>query len=129
MNNAQQREDRSKSYAPQDRPEIIVMAQKARFQSGRAAKVKTDGDGTYIDGIPPLKWGQWRDCVYSGAIEVLLGALGIPASYEHIAGLSGSAYRFGDASRLGPVRVAPSGWGQCRNELQFVLWDRCVQRR
>ena len=94
MNNAHQREDRSKSYAPQDRPEIIVMAQKARFQSGRAAKVKTDGDGTYIDGIPPLKWGQWRDCVYSGAIEVLLGALGIPASYEHIAGLSGSAYRF-----------------------------------
>jgi hypothetical protein len=53
--------------------------------------VKT-ANGAYIDNIPPLKWGEHKDCSYSGAVSTILNALGKNATYEQIAGLCGSAY-------------------------------------
>jgi hypothetical protein len=55
-------------------------------------EVKTTQNGRYIDGIPALKWGEHKDCSYSGAVAAVLNAMGKPATYEQIRGLSGSAY-------------------------------------
>ncbi len=57
--------------------------------------MKTANGGRYIDGVPTLKWGEYKDCTYSGAVALLLNVLGIHATYEQIAGLTGSCYRFG----------------------------------
>jgi len=58
-------------------------------------QVKTTNGGSYIDGVPALQWGQWKDCTLSCAISTLLNSLGMDASYEQVAGLTGSCYRFG----------------------------------
>ncbi len=55
-------------------------------------KVIVTANGAYIDNIPPLKWGENKDCTYSGAVTTILNALGKNATYEQVAGLCGSAY-------------------------------------
>jgi RNA polymerase sigma factor (sigma-70 family) len=46
-----------------------------------------------IRGVPRLKWGQWRDCSYGGAMTALLNTVGIEVTYEEVMGLCGACYR------------------------------------
>lgn len=54
--------------------------------------VKTD-KGAYIDGVPSIGFGEWHECTLSGCLMRMLGAIGIDATYEQLAGLTGSCYR------------------------------------
>lgn len=49
--------------------------------------------GQFIDGVPLLKWGEWRDSTYCGCLAVLLNAAGFFVSYEEVMGLSGVCYQ------------------------------------
>ena len=56
-------------------------------------QVVTTEYGSYIDGVPPIGFGQWTDCTYSGCLALFMDAAGIDATYEQIMGLTGSCYR------------------------------------
>ena len=56
--------------------------------------VKLEKGNKYIDNVPMLKWGEWRDNTYCGSIAMAANILDIPASYEYIMGVSGLCYRF-----------------------------------
>lgn len=82
------------SFFPQDRPSIIGMTANYCDQMSRKSSVKISGNDRYIDGVPLLEWGKWRDCTYCGALLVLMNTMGICATYEEIMGLTASAFRF-----------------------------------
>jgi hypothetical protein len=82
------------SYQPKDKPEMM-RALETENQTNKRFEVKTANGGSYIDGVPRLQWGQWKDCTYSGSVTLLLNILGVPATYEQVAGLTGSCYRLG----------------------------------
>lgn len=46
-----------------------------------------------IPGVPELKWGEWRDCTFCGALTVLFNTIGVDVTYEQVMGLSGACYR------------------------------------
>ncbi|MHB1152609.1 MAG: hypothetical protein ACYCWE_06450 [Eubacteriales bacterium] len=79
--------DAPQSYSPKDKPEIISIAKQ------KSARIISTENGKYIDNIPAIKWGEWRDCTYSGCMTLLLNALGEKTTYEQIMGLTGSCYR------------------------------------
>lgn len=83
------------SYSPKNKPEILNLAEELAdvIKMNTVYPVKTANGGSYIDGVPTLKWGEWKDCTYSGAAALLLHVMGINASYEQVAGLTGSCYR------------------------------------
>ncbi|MDR1630668.1 MAG: GNAT family N-acetyltransferase [Oscillospiraceae bacterium] len=84
----------TESYSPKNKPEILSMAEKAaEAKTAIAYSVKSANGGNYIDGIPLLKWGQWRDNSYCGCVSALLNAIGISASYEEVMGLSGVCWQ------------------------------------
>ncbi len=82
------------SFYPQDRPAIIGMTESICGQMDRKRSVKVSDDEHFIDGVPLLEWGKWRDCTYAGSVTTLLSTMGIGATYEQIMGLSASAFRF-----------------------------------
>jgi len=59
----------------------------------RRGKVVVTENGCYIDKVPPVKFGQWRECTYSNCVMLLLNVLGVKVAYEDIMGLTGSCYR------------------------------------
>lgn len=63
--------------------------------------------GRYIDGIPPLRWGQSRDCTWAGSIKLLLDAIGLNASYPEIMGFSGACYHFSMTADWSPAAAMP----------------------
>jgi len=80
-------------YQPR-RPEIVNMAKAAQVQAQSAVyTVKTANGGSYIDGVPWLRWGEWKDCTYGGALALIFDAIGVKTSYEQLMGLSGSCYK------------------------------------
>jgi hypothetical protein len=82
------------SYNPRV-PEIASMVEQAQVQSRPVTyTVKTTNGGNYIDGVPLLRWGQWRDNTYCGCIAAVTEVLGTPVSYETLMGVSGICYRF-----------------------------------
>ena len=46
-----------------------------------------------IAGVRRLRWGEWRDCTYGGAIAALMNTVGAEVTYEEVMGLSGACYR------------------------------------
>jgi len=82
-------------YSPKNKPEIIKMVEqnagKGRLQPMN--RVKTANGGSYIDGIPTLKWGEWKDNTCCGCVTALLNAAGISVSYEEVMGLSGVCWQ------------------------------------
>ena len=87
-------EQSPESYSPKHKPDILAMAEEAtRARKEMAYSVKSEGGGSYIDGVPFLKWGQWQDNSYCGCITALLNATGIPISYEEVMGLSGVCWQ------------------------------------
>ena len=79
------------SYTPKELPEIMKLA--GEINMNKPYEVKPANGGSYIDGIPPLKWGEFKDCCYSGCVSLWLNVMGHSATYEQAAGLTGSCYR------------------------------------
>ena len=84
------------SYSPKVKPAIITIAETAaeRASDSQTYSVKTADNGRYIDGVPMLNWGEWKDNTYCGAIALAAAVVGIPVSYEYLMGVSGLCYRF-----------------------------------
>ena len=80
------------SYTQRDMPEIVKLA--GKIKQTKSYAVKTANGGSYIDGVPMLEWGQWRDNTYIGCIAAVMEVLGAPVSYETLMGVSGLCYRF-----------------------------------
>jgi hypothetical protein len=59
----------------------------------RVREGKAGNGGTYIDGVPMLRWGEWTDNSYCGCVTALLEASGTRVSYEDVMGLSGVCYQ------------------------------------
>lgn len=82
------------SYSPKTKPEILRMAENAKKpETHKAYAVIASNGGSYIDGIPMLKWGEWKDNSYCGCVTALLNAAGIQVSYEDVMGLSGVCWQ------------------------------------
>ena len=79
-----------------------------------AYEVKTENGGSYIGGVPALRWGAWRDNTYCGCIAAVTEILGAPVSYETLMGVSGICYRLGLKTSLDPSSGMPQN-GQ--------IWD------
>jgi len=79
------------SYAPKEMPEIVKLA--GEINMNKPYEVKTANGGSYIDGVPQLRWGEWKDCTYGGALALIFDAMGVRTSYEQIMGLSASCYK------------------------------------
>lgn len=84
---AKRKAKKPESYGPKDRPEIIRLAGQA------GSKVVTAENGCYIDGIPRLRRGEWRDCTLNACLTLMLNATGADATYERVMGLTGSCFR------------------------------------
>jgi len=71
-------------YSLKHKPEILCMVEEnaGKVRVAKSHEVRTANGGSYIDGIPMLKWGEWRDNTYCGCITALLNATGVPVSYE-----------------------------------------------
>ncbi|MDR1328362.1 MAG: hypothetical protein LBK23_02025 [Oscillospiraceae bacterium] len=84
-------------YTPEDyhpkKPEILNIAEAAKARAQTVYAVKAANGGSYIDGVPMLKWGEWRDNSYGGCVAALLNAAGFPVTYEEVMGLSGACYQ------------------------------------
>ena len=82
------------SYTPKEMPEIMKLAQETQANELTPAyTVKAENGGSYIDGIPMLRWGEWKDCTYGGALALIFDAMGVQTGYEELMGLSGSCYK------------------------------------
>jgi len=72
-----------------------------------AYHVKSHLGGHYIDGLPPLRWGQSQDCTWAGALKLLLDAIGVNVTYSEIMGFSGVCYYFSMTSDWCPSAAMP----------------------
>ena len=80
------------SYQPK-KPEMMRALEGAQVRLQPAYPVLAANGGSYIDGVPTLKWGEFKDCTYSGCVALWLNVMGVNATYEQVAGLTGSCYR------------------------------------
>ena len=86
-----------------------------KLEQARSGAVSNEGlspvkpylDGCYIDGLPPLRWGQYRDCTWAGAVKLLLDAIGVNATYPEIMGFSGVCYFFAMTEDWSPAACTP----------------------
>ena len=91
------------SYNPKVMPEIVRLA--GEIKTRKPCEAKTANGGSYIDGVPGLRWGQFSDCTYSGCLALWLHAMGVDATYEQAAGLTGSCYRLSMAYGWDPGSI------------------------
>jgi hypothetical protein len=71
-----------------------------------------------IKGVPALKWGEWRDCTFCGAVTVLCNTTGVDVTYEQIMGLSGACYRICMKEDWCPSAAMP----QCAYDVETPLY-------
>lgn len=85
-----------KGYGPTgERPGITDLALRQAAQA--KYPVVQSGGGSYIDGIPPLRWGQWRDTTFHGAEKIICDVLGLGVSYEALMGWSAACFHLAAA--------------------------------
>jgi len=89
------------SYSPKKNPEILNLMENAG-KINMTYEVKTANGGSYISGIPFLKWGLWQDCTYGGALALIFDAMGVETNYEEIMGFSGACYKIVMNDSWGP---------------------------
>jgi len=112
------------SYQPR-KPEIVTMAAQAQTQLRPAAYiVKNANGGSYIDGVPMLRWGEWKDCTYGGALALIFDAIGVRTSYEQIMGLSGSCYKAILGEDWDPSSEMPQVGVNCEHNAPLALGIR-----
>jgi hypothetical protein len=61
--------------------------------TAKESRMSAQGGMRRIQGVPRLRFGQWKDCTYGGAVTVLMNTIGVPVTYEEVMGLSGACYR------------------------------------
>jgi RNA polymerase sigma factor (sigma-70 family) len=71
-----------------------------------------------IKGVPKLRWGEWKDCSYCGAVTVLVNTIGVPVTYEEVMGMSGACYRICMKDDWCPS----SGMPQCGYDVETPLY-------
>jgi RNA polymerase sigma factor (sigma-70 family) len=71
-----------------------------------------------IKGVPKLKWGEWKDCSYCGAVTALVNTIGVPVTYEEVMGMSGACYRICMKDDWCPS----SGMPQCGYDVETPLY-------
>jgi len=110
------------SYQPK-KPEMMRALEEAQGVPipGKPYAVKTENGGSYIDGIPLLKWGEWRDSSYCGCLTTLLNAIGIPVSYEEVMGLSGVCWQAIMAYCWDPSGQMPQNGKLCEKNVGDAL--------
>jgi len=101
-------------YRPRTMPEIMKLA--GEIKVNKPYTVKTGRGGAHISGVPRLRWGQWQDDSYSGAMALLLQVAGEDITYEQVAAWSGSCYRICQKDDLCPSGALPQiGWVDTKN--------------
>ena len=70
-----------------------------------------------IEGVPRLKWGEWRDCSYGGAVTVVMNTIGVDVTYEAVMGMSGACYRICLQDNWDPS----AGMPQCGYDVETPL--------
>ncbi|MHC4560564.1 MAG: hypothetical protein ACYS80_25065, partial [Planctomycetota bacterium] len=81
------------------------------------ATVKKEGSKVYIEGVRSLKWGEWRDCSYGGAVTVVMSTIGVDVTYEDVMGMSGACYRICMQDNWDPS----AGMPQCGYDVETPL--------
>ncbi len=125
MNKPVKRQDqtRPEGYSPKEKPELLSLVEK-HAQNGAAHQpyeVKTANGGNFIDGVPLLKWGEWKDNSYCGCVTALLQAIGIPVSYEEVMGLSGVCYQAIMLENWDPSSQMPQNGMLCEKNVGDAL--------
>ena len=57
------------------------------------ANTTETNDMIFIDGIPPMNYGENKDNTFVRSVQLSLNALGENYSYDHLMGISGAAFR------------------------------------
>ncbi|HBN86232.1 MAG TPA: hypothetical protein DDZ89_20605, partial [Clostridiales bacterium] len=111
------------SYSPKKKPEILRLAAEnaERTEQHKTYAVISSNGGSYIDGVPMLKWGEWKDNSYCGCIAALLKAAGIPASYEEVMGLSGVCWQAIMRNDWDPSSQMPQNGKLCEKNVGDAL--------
>jgi len=115
------------SYDPKDAPEIMkALAEQAQAAPipRKAYTVKTANGGSYIDGVPALRWGEWRDNTYCGCIAAVTEILGTPVSYETLMGVSGLCYRIGLKVSLDPSSEIPQNGDVWDDQIRAAIGNQ-----
>jgi len=107
------------SYSPQAKPEIMKLAEGIKMS--RQYEVRAEGGGSFIDGVPMLRWGQWKDCTYAGALALIFDAMGVETSYEQLMGLSGSCYKAILGEDWDPSSEMPQVGVNCEHNAPLAL--------
>ena len=81
----------------------------AAFSPGEPGRVIKDGDRTWIDGVPRLRWGSSPEPTYLGALEAALRGSGRPIELTRLMGDSGLCFRLRWATRDGGNAWCGSG--------------------
>ncbi len=58
-----------------------------------SARLKETSDKVYIEGIPPMRYGEQMDNSFIRSVQLSLNTLGEHYSYEYLMGVSGAAFR------------------------------------
>lgn len=59
-----------------------------------SAIFKKENNNYFIDGVPPLKWGNWKDLSYISTLAQIFKIIGTSVTYEDLMGASGLCYQF-----------------------------------
>ena len=57
------------------------------------SKVKETEKEVFIEGIPRMRFGEGMDCSFIRSVQLALGAIGEPHSYDFLMGISGACFR------------------------------------
>jgi hypothetical protein len=74
-------------------------------------------DTRSIAGVRRLRWGEWRDCTYGGAMTATMNTIGVDVTYEDVMGMSGACYRICMQDNWDPS----AGMPQCGYDVETPL--------
>jgi len=110
------------SYSPK-KPRLAELMKENADKTGMKKEytVKAANGGSYIEGIPFLKWGEWRDNSYCGCMTALYNAIGINVSYEEVMGLSGVCWQAVMLDNWDPSSQMPQNGRPCEKNVGDAL--------
>jgi len=116
-------EQQPESYSPKKKPEILNLMEESagKIKMKQTYERKTANGGSYIDGIPLLRWGEWRDSSYCGCETALLNAAGFDVSYEEVMGLSGVCWQTIMRADWDPSSQMPQNGRLCEQNVGNAL--------